>query len=130
MKTVIRAFFRTLRVIIGPFMLLGEFLSRPKGVVRSPARQAEVDQQCQSMALYQYRTCPFCIKVRQEMRHLSLNIALIDAQHPGEARDQLLEGGGQVKVPCLKIKDSNGNTQWLYESSAVIKYLQKRFATG
>ena len=62
MKIIIRAFFKTLRVIIGPFMLLGEFIGRPKGVVRPPAVQSAVDQQCREMVLYQYKTCPFCIK--------------------------------------------------------------------
>jgi hypothetical protein len=28
-------------------------------VVREPAAQARVDQQCQSLALYQFSTCPF-----------------------------------------------------------------------
>ena len=53
MKIIIRAFFKTLRVIIGPFMLLGEFVGRPKGVVRPPAVQSAVDQQSREMVLYQ-----------------------------------------------------------------------------
>lgn len=128
MKSVIRAFFKGLRLVIGPFMLLGEFMSRPKGVSRSAEHQTDVDQQCRSLALYQYKTCPFCIKVRQEIRRLSLNIEQIDAQHPGEAREQLVQGGGQAKVPCLKIKGSDGSTQWLYESGEIIHYLRGRFA--
>jgi len=31
MKTVIRLFFKTLRLLLGPFMLLSERLSRPTG---------------------------------------------------------------------------------------------------
>ena len=78
MKTVIRAFFRTLRILLGPVMLLKERLTQPKGVVREAAVQASVDQQCQSLALYQFSTCPFCIKVRQEMRRLSLPIEKLE----------------------------------------------------
>ena len=128
MKTVIRAFFKTLRVIIGPFMLLGELISRPQGISRPPAMQAEIDQQARDIALYQYKTCPFCIKVRQEMRRLSLNIEHLDAQHEGKNRQELLEGGGKAKVPCLKITDSSGNSQWMYESGEIINYLRGRFA--
>jgi glutaredoxin len=128
MKIIIRAFFKTLRVILGPFMLLGEFLGRPKGLVRSPAEQAAVLQQCQDLVLYQYRTCPFCIKVRQEMRRLSLDIAQLDAQQAGKNREDLMAGGGKAKVPCLKITDTAGNIQWLYESGAIISYLRGRFA--
>ncbi|MFM6999452.1 MAG: hypothetical protein ACKOXU_00030 [Limnohabitans sp.] len=52
MKTVIRAFFRTLRIVLGPVMLLKERLTQPTGVVREAAAQASVDQQCQSLALF------------------------------------------------------------------------------
>lgn len=128
MKTVIRAFFKTLRLIIGPFMLLGEFVTRPQGMARPPVQQAEVDQQCRSLVLYQYKTCPFCIKVRQEMRRLSLNIEQLDAQQEGEHRRELVSGGGKAKVPCLKIADASGKTQWLYESGEIINYLRQRFA--
>lgn len=130
MKTVVRAFFKTLRVILGPFMLLGEFVTRPKAMVRPAATQAEVEQQCSSIVLYQYKTCPFCIKVRQEMRRLALNVQQLDAQQPGANRDDLVRGGGKAKVPCLKITDPAGKTQWLYESGEIIKYLRNRFASA
>ncbi len=128
MKTVIRTFFRTLRVVLGPFMLLKERLTRPVGVQRAPAEQATVNLQCQSLTLYQFSTCPFCIKVRQEMHRLSLPIEKRDAQHHIAHRDELLQGSGATKVPCLKITDSQGQTQWLQDSNAIVAYLQARFA--
>jgi glutaredoxin len=128
MKIVIRAFFRTLRVVLGPVMLLKERLTQPAGVQRSPAAQAEVDQQCQSLALYQFSTCPFCIKVRQEMRRLSLPIDKRDAQHHADHRHELQQGSGATKVPCLKITETNGQTRWLQDSDAIVAYLRERFA--
>ena len=128
MKTVIRAFFRTLRVVLGPFMLLKERLTRPTGVQRAPEAQATVDLQCQSLALYQFSTCPFCIKVRQEMRRLSLPIEKRDAQHNTANREQLLQGSGATKVPCLQITETNGQTRWLQDSTAIVAYLRERFA--
>jgi glutaredoxin len=130
MKALVRLFFKTLRVVLGPFMLLSEWLTRPKGVVRAPEAQAEVDRQCRALALYQFRTCPFCIKVRQEMRRLSLNIALLDAQPEGRHRADLLRGGGRAMVPCLRITDAAGESEWLYESDAIVAYLRGRFAEG
>ena len=127
MKTVIRAFFRTLRTVLGPFMLLKERLTQPTGVQRAPEAQATVDLQCQSLALYQFSTCPFCIKVRQEMRRLSLPIEKRDAQHDSVNRDALLQGSGATKVPCLKITDSQGQTQWLQDSNAIMAYLRAQF---
>jgi glutaredoxin len=128
MKTVIRTFFRTLRVVLGPVMLLKERLTRPAGVVRAPAAQASVDQQCQSLALYQFSTCPFCIKVRQEMRRLSLPIEKRDAQHHTANRDALLQGTGATQVPCLRITEADGQTRWLKDSAAIVAYLRERFA--
>ncbi|MDP4733786.1 MAG: glutaredoxin [Limnohabitans sp.] len=127
MKTLVRAFFRTLRLVLGPFMLLKERLTQPSGIQRTAEAQASVDLQCQSLALYQFSTCPFCIKVRQEMRRLSLPIEKRDAQHNAAHREQLQQGSGATKVPCLQITDANGQTQWLQESGAIVAYLRERF---
>ena len=128
MKFFIRLFFRTLRIILGPVMLLKEKLTQPKGLVRPQAAQEQADLQCQSLALYQYRTCPFCAKVRQEIGRLSLNIKRVDAQPPGPDRDALTHKGGQTKVPCLKVTDATGQSQWLYDSGKIIAYLRGQFA--
>ena len=128
MKFFIRLFFKTLRIVLGPVMLLKETLTRPKGVSRPQAAQATADQQCQSLVLYQYKTCPFCIRVRQEISRLSLNIRRIDAQHAGPDRQALLQGGGQAKVPCLKITDATGSSQWLYDSDKIIAHLRGQFS--
>ncbi|MBU1353620.1 MAG: glutathione S-transferase N-terminal domain-containing protein [Gammaproteobacteria bacterium] len=128
MKFLVRTFFKTLRVVLGPVMLLKEALTRPQGVVRSEAGQQSVDQSCRALALYQYKTCPFCIKVRHEMRRLSLNILKVDAQPEGPARSELTQQGGHTKVPCLKITDEAGNSHWLYDSEKIIAYLRSHFA--
>ena len=130
MKTVIRAFFRTLRIVLGPVMLLKERLTQPKGMQRDAAAQTAIDLQCQSLALYQFSTCPFCIKVRQEMRRLSLPVAKRDAQHNTANRDELLQGSGATKVPCLKITEANGQTRWLQDSNTIVAYLRERFGTS
>lgn len=65
--------------------------------------------------------------MRQEIRRLSLTIERLDAQKDERNRDQLLRGGGQVNVPCLKIVDESGHSQWLYESAKIIDYLRVRF---
>jgi glutaredoxin len=130
MKPIIRAFFKTLRLVLGPFMLLKERLTQPKGVQRDAAAQAAVDLQCQSMALYQFNTCPFCIKTRQEMRRLSLPIEKRDAQHNSANRDELQQGSGATKVPCLKITEANGQARWLQDSNAIVAHLRERFGTS
>ncbi len=62
------------------------------------------------------------------MSRLSLNIERRDAQKEGENRAELIRGVGQPKVPCLKITDPAGNSQWLVDSNAINAYLRGRFA--
>lgn len=128
MKTLIRMFFRTLRLLLKPFMLLWAKLAMPKGIVRSKVAQQQIDHECSRMALYHFQTCPFCIKVRHEMGRLSLPIELRDAQHDEEHKEALLQGGGKVQTPCLRITGDDGQVQWMYESGDIIRYLQQRFA--
>lgn len=127
-KTMIRVFFRVLRLVLMPFMLLWAKLAMPKGISRPAEAQQEINMECARLVLYHFPTCPFCIKVRREMARLSLPIALRDAQHNPEHRADLLQGGGKIQTPCLQIADGQGNVQWMYESNDIIKYLQQRFS--
>ena len=129
MRLAIKLFFRLVRLMLYPVMLIWEFVTTPKGVVRDEATQLQVAQQSSNLVLYQFKTCPFCIKVRREIMRLSLPIELRDAQKNQQNRAALLQGGGQVKVPCLQIKDEHGNYQWLYESTQIKQYLHQRFAS-
>ena len=128
MRFFVRYFFKSLRIILHPVMLLWELLTTPKGVERSAVAQQEVDLQSRQLLLYQFKTCPFCIKVRREINRLSLPIELRDAQKNEQHRAELLQGGGQIKVPCLQIKDGQGKVQWMYESSEINQYLHQRFS--
>jgi glutaredoxin len=128
MKFLIRSFFKTLRIVLGPVMLLKERLTQPTGLVRLQADQDIIDKECERLQLYHYKTCPFCMKVRQEMRRLSLPIRRVDAQPEGRDREALKQGGGLTKVPCLKITDAAGSSQWLYDSDKIVAYLRGRFA--
>lgn len=129
MKPLIRLFFRTLRIVLGPFMLLWEVLSRQHPVLRPSALQAQVDQDCAKMVLYHFKTCPFCIKVRKEMHRLALPIEKRDAQHDANNKADLLQGSGRDQVPCLKVTGADGQVQWIKDSGAIISYLNQRFGT-
>lgn len=127
MRVIIRYFFRTLRLVLTPFMLLSEKLSTPESVTRSAEEQARADEASKDLALYQFKACPFCIKVRKEIARLGLNIETRDAQHNPEHRAALEAGGGQIKVPCLKIQQEDGSERWLYESDEIKAWLHERF---
>ncbi len=127
MKSLVRLFFKTLRILLAPLILIWEFITTPKGMVRSADDQRRVDAECRNLALYQFKTCPFCMKVRREISRLSLNVPLLDAQRDGPIRADLIRGGGKAVVPCLQISDGQGNSEWMYESADIIQYLNTRF---
>ncbi|GGB73368.1 glutathione S-transferase N-terminal domain-containing protein [Shewanella inventionis] len=114
------------RWILGRIILLLNVVFAPKKRQRPQEQQAVIDQQTQSLALYQYAACPFCVKVRREMRRQNLNIQLIDAKQ-AQNKALLTTEGGKLQVPCLRI-EQDGQTQWLYESKAINNYLNERFA--
>ncbi len=128
MRLFFKYFFKTIRIILGPFMLLWEFFTTPKGIVREPAAQAKTDEATSQMVLYQFKTCPFCIKVRKETKRLSLNIEKLDVQHNQNNRQKLLDKGGKVKVPCLQTVNDEGQEVWLYESKQIMGYLHENFS--
>ncbi|MDX1560115.1 MAG: glutaredoxin [Marinobacter sp.] len=127
MRVFIRYFFRTLRLVLTPFMLLSEKFSTPESVTRTDEEQSRADEASKNLALYQFKACPFCIKVRKEIARLGLNIETRDAQHDPEHRAALETGGGRIKVPCLKIQQEDGSERWLYESNQIKAWLQERF---
>ncbi len=116
-----------IRWLLGRVILLGELLFSPNFPQRSADAQAVLDQQTRDLALYQFQACPFCVKVRFAMKRLGLNIETRDARRVPIYREQLLNGGGQIKAPCLRIHETDGEVRWLYESSQIISYLEQRF---
>jgi len=111
----------------GGLMALVSFLSRPRKIRRSPDAQIEVNKQVASMSVYQFFSCPFCIKTRRAIHRLNIPIEYRDAQtRGGEHRSILEREGGQIKVPCLRIDDAKG-TIWMYESKDIIAYLNQQF---
>ncbi|WP_231731031.1 glutaredoxin family protein [Lacimicrobium alkaliphilum] len=130
MRIIVRYFFRAVRLILTPFMLLSEKLTTPKAIARSEEEQRAAEQAATKLALYQYRACPFCIKVRKEMARLGLPVEKRDALKNPIYRKELQQQGGKIKVPCLKIDQENGQALWLYESEQIKAWLQQRFEPG
>ena len=121
---------RIIRLILGKLILLYNWVFSPRSIKRDPSLQAGIDQQAASLKLYQYEACPFCVKVRRSMKRQALNIETRDVKRSESAREELLAGGGNLKVPCLRIEDGNGGFQWMYESKAIISYLEQRFVAN
>lgn len=118
---------RIIRWLLGSIILLLNWVFTPKSVKRDSFAQAEIDKKTEQLALYQYAACPFCVKVRRAMKRNSLNINLRNAKL-SEMGNELTQGGGQLKVPCLKITKADGSARWMYESSDIVKYLETEIA--
>lgn len=119
---------KALRIGLGQLVVFADWISRPRKLKRSPEAQAEVEHATANLALYQFHACPFCVKVRRNMHRLNLPVQLRDAKNDAEHRQALEQHGGRIKVPCLRIEE-NGQSTWLYESKAIIAYLDQRFAS-
>lgn len=111
---------------LGRLIIFIDFITRPAKIKRSDADQQVVENAARDLSLYHFYACPFCVKTRRAIRRLNLPVIYRDAQHDQERRTELLTEGGTIKVPCLRVEEK-GETRWMYESSEIITYLEKRF---
>ena len=116
---------KIIRWVLGRVILILDFLTRPKKLNREKKEQNKFDQLLKNYSMYEFHTCPFCVKVRRYLRKNSLNIEIKDARNNKNFRDELKKYGGKIQVPCLRIEEKN-NIIWLYESKDIIDYFEKK----
>lgn len=119
-----------IRWFLGRIILLLNFIFSPRRLKREPEQQRTLDLSTANLSLYQYEACPFCVKVRRSLRRNSLNIELRDVKKVELHRNELVEGGGRLKVPCLRIDEADGEVRWMYESSDIIHFLEQTYVTA
>tara|TARA_B100000902_G_C26859384_1_gene692268 strand:- start:174 stop:539 length:366 start_codon:yes stop_codon:yes gene_type:complete len=117
---------KIIRWIIGQIILSVDFVTRPKPIVRDKKEQKMMDAKTAKMSLYQFNACPFCVKVKRQLRKHSLNIELRDAKNNIHHKEELIREGGKHKVPCLRIEDDTLGIKWLYESDQINLYLKEK----
>lgn len=115
---------KAIRWILGKIILGLDKLTAPAPMIRSVEEQKQLDEATAQLKLYQFHACPFCVKVRREIRRLNLKIELVDALKDKTAEERLINEGGKRQVPCLYIVNEDKSVTWLYESNAIIIYLQ------
>ena len=118
-----------LRNGLGLLIVFISSITPPKRIKRSEEDQKIAQEKANNLSLYQFYACPFCVKTRRAIHALNIDIKYRDAKNDATHRGDLLEQGGEIKVPCLRI-DEAGTTRWLYESSDIINYLNQRFANN
>ena len=93
---------KIIRWILGRIILLVDALTSPTPVIREPGLQREIDELTSTMAIYQFETCPFCVKVRRELRRQSLSIELRDAKNDLDIKAELVREGGAIRYHALE----------------------------
>ncbi|GAC17252.1 glutathione S-transferase N-terminal domain-containing protein [Paraglaciecola arctica] len=115
-----------IRNLLGCIIAAIDFVTRGFKLKRTAEAQQQVATEIEKLSLYQFFACPFCIKTRRAMYKMNLPIVKRNASQGSPYREELLQGGGKIQTPCLRIEKDDG-VEWLYESSEIISYLEKRF---
>ncbi len=116
---------KLIRNALGTVVVFVDWVTRPKAMQRSPTEQSRVQSTMNGLSLYQFRACPFCVKTRRAIHTLGVDIELRDINKDTKYREELRQGAGKVKVPCLRIEE-NREVRWMYESNDIIEYLNQR----
>jgi len=115
-----------IRNLLGGLIAALDFVTRGTKLKRTEQAQQQVETELETLSLYQFFACPFCIKTRRAMYKMNLPITKRNASQGSPYRDELLKGGGKIQTPCLRI-EKDGAVEWLYDSSEIISFLEKRF---
>lgn len=111
-----------IRWLLGRIILLMNAIFAPSARKHTPEATEKLAVALAGITLYHYPACPFCVKVRRAMKRNGIELPLTNAKHNEAAKQELLEQGGKLMVPCLRIERA-GNVEWMYESSDIIDYL-------
>lgn len=95
---------------------------------RSPLEQSRVDRLASQLTLYVMDNDSPSKQVRRELKNLNINLTIKNLKRCHTYQKELLSGGGQAQVPCLRIECTK-NTQWMYDSHDIIDYLNSQFAS-
>ncbi len=80
------------------------------------------------LALYEFRSCPYCARVRNFLADQGARIETRDILSHQEHRDELISATGRQMVPCLRVSGKDGSDDWIFESADIIEYLRAHLA--
>ena len=78
----------------------------------------------ESYILYHFDSCPYCLRVRRFLEEEHIRMPMKDVLRDPDAYRELVAGGGDTQVPCLRIQNGD-DVRWLYESTDIIDYLRR-----
>lgn len=86
-----------IRWFVAALILFFEKVFSQKSVLDDADSLAKIDEKTAKLTLFQYKSCPFCVKVSMDMKCLGQIVANKDEKRNDEARGVLL-AGGKLKV--------------------------------
>lgn len=86
-------------------------------------------KQIGGLALYQTRSCAYCIRVQRYLDDSGIEIEVRDVSAEPSYYEEMIGATGRTMVPCLRIENDDGEVEWMHESADIIVYLQQRIAT-
>lgn len=115
------------RRIVGHAVNVFGWLTRPQPIPRTQQERRQLASALRGLRLYDYKTCPKSLKLRQTLHRLNLDLEYCDIRLSEIHRTNLLQQYGRIHAPCLRIEDAQG-VRWLDDCEQIIQYLNDRFA--
>ena len=110
---------RIIRFILGRIILFLDWATSPSPITISEEERLRINTFTSSMVMYEFKACPFCVRVRRFMKRNNI------ARKNKDYAEELVSGGGKLQVPCLVIPIEGKSSEWLYESKDIINFLAK-----
>lgn len=80
----------------------------------------------ESLSLYHFTGCPYCVMVRRVIDELGVDVELRDINVHDEHWQDLVDARGRATVPVLRCTHGDVD-RWMPESRDIIDYLRRRF---
>lgn len=95
-------------------------------LVCSRERRDAMERESRRMQLYFSHVCPSSLAAQRYCQRLGLRVVEKNVARVLSYRNELLNEGGQSRVPCLRIEE-DGEIKWLYSCDSIRSYLEQRF---
>jgi glutaredoxin 3 len=82
-----------------------------------------ISEKNHELTLYQFDSCPFCIKVNHYLIQNNISIPTKNTMTDPDAKSKLMKIGGKTQVPCLVI-----DGKALYESDDIINWFEQNYS--
>ncbi|WP_370293971.1 glutaredoxin family protein [Thalassolituus sp.] len=98
-----------------------------KPLERTPEEQLLLDRESRRMHLYFCPECPSSISIKRYCERFGLHVVQKDVQRVNAYRNELVNGGGESRVPCLRVDGTEGES-WVYSPDEILEFINNRFS--